>query len=67
MYIKGQIMKKKLHDTSYITDNHFLVNDRLRSNFVEFVTKLVASEHRKRPVSHRKGAQGPKGETPGAE
>jgi hypothetical protein len=47
--------------------NSAIINQKLRSNFVEFVTRLVDAEDAKAPRHHRKPARSPKGETPGTE
>ena len=62
-------MKKKQKDSTVILDNAFLVNQKLRTSVVEFISRLAEAEDRRNaPLHHRKSLKTPsKGETPGAE
>ena len=49
-------MTKKRKDTEIVLDN-YLVNQKLRTSVVEFITKLVEREDLKVPIHSRKGAK----------
>jgi len=48
-------MKKKQKDSTVILDNAFLVNQKLRTSVVEFISRIAEAEDRRNgPLHHRK-------------
>lgn len=49
-------MKKKQKDNTVILDNALLVNQKLRTSVVEFISRIAEAEDRRNaPLHHRKG------------